>query len=943
MVGNAAWGDTYEQLTSIASIDESAEYVLGVDGTGFHYSGTSSWGLCALPSAQTPLKYTLKKANDGNSFTAQTTIENTTYYLQVPTSNTFSMATSTGTNTDLIIGTTQVSGTNYAVANKGTTARHLRINGASGLRSYAGTTGTMAFFYKVVPPAYTITAQSSNTNYGTVSLSGSVITGSPNSGYRYASPAYTVSPANSATVVQDGNAFTVTPSANTTVTINFEAIPSHTATFSVNGATTTENFFEGAAITFPSDPSNIAGKTFVGWVTSTIDAPINEAPSFVNTNSETMGNSDVTYYAVLATAVVSGDPVETKNQTLQYDTWTYTGTTTDKTTYRLFGNDSYIESAAFDLSKLSKVIVYGGTFGGDSYNSLTIGDGTNIWKSGTVSGKSETGTHTYTEGTALTGTKKLRITATAGNGTSNGLRISKVEIFTNEPSITYSEYCTTVEVTAVETPEISPASGLVASGQEVTITCTTEGASIHYTTDGTTPTSSSTTYDPSNKPTITANTTIKAIAVKDGLTDSEVASAIYTIAAPCATPTFSVEEGEVEKGTTVTISTTTDDATIYYTIDGSTPTTSSSAYSSPIAINSNMTIKAIAIKDGMANSEMASATYTLINYTTLPFNWAGGTSSELAALTGVTTNGLGSDYAAGNAPYRVKMDGVGDYIQIKTNAQPIKVLIGIKMLGGATTSKIKVQESADGSVFNDVEELTISGSQNDVLNLKTSNSFATTTRYVKIIKSVHANGGNIGVGPIYIFSENEVPLTITTAKYATFVTDQKVNFAGTGITAYTAKVNGNSVTLTSIEKVPANTPVVVYKDVAATTTFAVPVTTADIAAVSENENDLQKSDGTTAVGDNVYVLGNTNGIGFYKWTGASLSAGKVYLNVPAMSVSTEARDYLTFAFEGEATGVAASLMNNDKVNSAIFDLQGRRVVNPTKGLYIVNGKKVIVK
>jgi hypothetical protein len=155
------WGQTtYEQLTSIANIDESAQYVLGIDGTGFHYSGTSSWGLTALPSAQTPIYYTLTKANDGNSFTAKATISGTLYYLQVPTSNTFSMATSTGTNTDLIIGTTQISETNYAVANKDNTNRHLRINGTSGLRSYAGTTGTMAYFYKVVVPSgntYTVT------------------------------------------------------------------------------------------------------------------------------------------------------------------------------------------------------------------------------------------------------------------------------------------------------------------------------------------------------------------------------------------------------------------------------------------------------------------------------------------------------------------------------------------------------------------------------------------------------------------------------------------------------------------------------------------------------------------------------------------------------------------------------------------------------------------
>ena len=154
-----AWGDTYERLTSIADIDESAQYVLGVDKTGFHYSGTSSWGETALPENQTPYKYTLKKAADGKSFTAKTTISGTTYYLQIPTSNTFSMSTSTGTNTDIIIGTTtNCTDKAYAVANKSTTARHLRINGLSGLRSYAGTTGTIAFFYKVVTASKTLSS-----------------------------------------------------------------------------------------------------------------------------------------------------------------------------------------------------------------------------------------------------------------------------------------------------------------------------------------------------------------------------------------------------------------------------------------------------------------------------------------------------------------------------------------------------------------------------------------------------------------------------------------------------------------------------------------------------------------------------------------------------------------------------------------------------------------
>ena len=170
---------------------------------------------------------------------------------------------------------------------------------------------------------------------------------------------------------------------------------------------------------------------------------------------------------------------------------------------------------------------------------------------------------------------------------------------------------------------------------------------------------------------------------------------------------------------------------------------------------------------GAANKTVTvTQAHYVVDYATLPFNWAGGTSSDLAALAGVTTSGLGSDYAATNAPYRVKMDGVGDYIQVKTDVQPVKVIIGVKMLGGSTTSKIKVQESANGSDFTDVEELTISGAQNTELTLETSLSFAAASRYVKIIKSEHASGGNIGVGPIRI------------AKYASF--DKVIAGYGTG-------------------------------------------------------------------------------------------------------------------------------------------------------------------
>ena len=135
------------------------------------------------------------------------------------------------------------------------------------------------------------------------------------------------------------------------------------------------------------------------------------------------------------------------------------------------------------------------------------------------------------------------------------------------------------------------------------------------------------------------------------------------------------------------------------------------------------------------------------DYVTLPYSWAGGTSAELLAETGVTANGLGSDYGETHASYRVKLDGTGDYIQFKTNERPGVVTIGVKMIGGANTSTITVQESADGDTFTDVQVLTISGAQNDVLSLSTTTDFAETSRYVRLS---FTKGSNVGVGPISI-------------------------------------------------------------------------------------------------------------------------------------------------------------------------------------------------
>jgi hypothetical protein len=167
----------------------------------------------------------------------------------------------------------------------------------------------------------------------------------------------------------------------------------------------------------------------------------------------------------------------------------------------------------------------------------------------------------------------------------------------------------------VATPTFSPSSGTYTSAQSVTISDSTSGATIYYTTNGSTPTTSSTVY--SSPISVSSGTvTIEALGAKSGDTNSAVASGTYTISISpppqVATPTFSPGSGTYTSAQSVTISDSTSGATIYYTTNGSTPTTSSTVYSSPISVSSGtVTIEAMGAKSGDTNSAVASATYTI--------------------------------------------------------------------------------------------------------------------------------------------------------------------------------------------------------------------------------------------------------------------------------------------------------------------------------------------
>ncbi len=148
--------DTYTKVTSISDISASYQYVFGTESSGYHYSGTETWGLTALPNVQSPLIYSLSVINENlKTFTAKTNISGTDYYLTVPTSNAWTMTADSST---LLLGTTYGSEDASAVANSGTPTRHIRQNGTSGLRSYASATGIIAYFYKVQKSSKTLTS-----------------------------------------------------------------------------------------------------------------------------------------------------------------------------------------------------------------------------------------------------------------------------------------------------------------------------------------------------------------------------------------------------------------------------------------------------------------------------------------------------------------------------------------------------------------------------------------------------------------------------------------------------------------------------------------------------------------------------------------------------------------------------------------------------------------
>jgi len=224
-----------------------------------------------------------------------------------------------------------------------------------------------------------------------------------------------------------------------------------------------------------------------------------------------------------------------------------------------------------------------------------------------------------------------------------------------------------------ETPIFSLASGTYAGTQIVTISDATPEAAIYYTTNGTTPSSSSTQY--TGPISFSSSETVKAIAIAAGYSQSAPATAAYTIAPAAATPAISLASGAYSSTQMVAITDTTPGAVIYYTANGTTPTTSSAKYSGPIAVSSSETVEAIATAPGYAQSAVATAAYSITSGTTpeivtiagdgsFAYGGDGGiaTAASLNCICGTTVDAAGNIYIADGANNRIRKVAAGTFI-----------------------------------------------------------------------------------------------------------------------------------------------------------------------------------------------------------------------------------------------------------------------------------------
>ena len=429
-------------------------------------------------------------------------------------------------------------------------------------------------------------------------------------------------------------------------------------------------------------------------------------------------------------------------------------------------------------------------------------------------------------------------------------------------------------------------------------------------------------------------------------TVTPVASNVVTVtvsAGTTADPTFTVY------GNTVQLSCATADAVIYYELGNADVKTSEtkSTYSGAFIPASSGTIYAYAQKAGYNASAVVSKAVSLSTVGDV----VGALIATVQAAKNASTTTF--DHITVTSPASPTWDGRGAYV----NHMKVSGTVTLTASDDATIKSIKIYgTSNDGSKVATVtagDGATVISSPAELMPRDvTVGGVQTMTEIVITVDEPAANNSvSFTLGResrlyIEVYGTDNVTATIGATGWTTFASKYPLDLSditasegtATAYYAYTAK--GSSVTMTSTTATVRAGEGLALKGTP-NATVTIPVAASGTAIDGNKLVGCTTSTELAANGDYYVLVNNNNTAEFQRLNtnGATIPAGKAYLDLEGVSLAPS----LSIVFEDETSGINAVQAEGLKVNGAYYNLNGQRVAQPTKGLYIVNGKKVVVR
>ena len=565
------------------------------------------------------------------------------------------------------------------------------------------------------------------------------------------------------------------------------------------------------------------------------------------------------------------------------------------------------------------------------------------------------GIFTFTDGvpTAIS-------TTTAGSATVVATLTTKDATAFLEPETNTFEY--TVSVSAASAPTINVTGapdGDILVGTEVTLTAEATGV----------PTPTVTWYDNETNESVgtgdtyvvntaTAGTYSYYAVASNGIGD-DATSEVQTIVVKeqVLTPTFTPNGSYFETSQSVTLACETDGATIKYSTDNGETWTD---YSEAFSITATTTVKAKAVKDGYIDSEVASATFnkvTLVEQTDVTgaatWDWADFTSGEVLLKAPL----LNTDVVMAN------IAAYGYTMTPKATFDPQALLVNCqyawrnanssKFLQG---SKVQFNTTVPGVVTIEYANTGSNAARTVKVN-DTKGNKSTTANNSYQSESFNVAAGSVEITGVVVSDNTGAMLRI---RKIVFTPCETINVAASGWTSLASvldldianattttdgadalkayvisNITKTAVTLTAVESAPAETGLILKGK--ASTAYTIPVS-ASPETISKNELSAAVT-AETVDAESVYVV---SGGELKLFTGTTIPAGKAYLE--KSKVDEVGARSLSFFFDDETTGISnVEDAQRQLLSGDFYNLAGQRVAQPAKGLYIVNGRKVVIR